>query len=315
MSDGAQFGRAASLIVSKGEQALDLSDVHFRFKTVNQDVESPNNAWIRVYNLSATTARLVREEFDRVTIDAGYADNRAVVFQGDVKQYRVGRENATDTYLDILAADGDLAYNFALLNKTMAAGWTHAQAMREAIGAMAEKGLQGGYINEKGLLGGTVPNPRGKVLFGLPRVILRSSTRATGSTWSVENGRVNIVPLDGYVPGDAVVLNSLTGLVGIPEQTVDGVHAKCLLNPRIVVGGLVQIDNASVNQTINRNPSAPVPYNQWTGLQLLADVSADGLYRVFVAEHEGDTRGPAWHTSLVLLAVNPTTRKVVNPNG
>ena len=42
-------------------------------------------------------------------------------------------------------------------------------------------------------------------------------------------------------------------------------------------------------------------------------MSADGFYRVFVAEHEGDTRGQAWYTNLILLAVNPTTRKVVNP--
>lgn len=312
-----QYRRRGTLVVSKsnGDQdALDLSEVHFRFSTSAQDVESPANAEIRLYNLSDSTIQLVRTEFDTVTLQAGYDANYGVIFRGTIKQFRTGRETPTDRYLDLLAADGDLAYNFATISKTLAAGWTHVQAMKEAANAMAAKGVSLGYIDEGGLLGGTVPNPRGKVLFGLPRVIMRQSAASVNASWSIENGRVNVVPLESYKPGEVVVLNAQTGLIGLPEQTVDGVRVRCLLNPRITTGSLVQIDNRSVNQTLQANPNAaPIPYNQWAGLQQLATVAADGLYRVFVVEHEGDMRGQAWYSNLICLAVNPATKKVINP--
>ena len=41
---------------------------------------------------------------------------------GLIKQVRIGRENGTDTFLNIAAADGDKAYNFAVVNATLAAG-------------------------------------------------------------------------------------------------------------------------------------------------------------------------------------------------
>ena len=176
---------------------------------------------------------------------------------------------------------------------------------------MTEYGVSEGYVDERGLLGGVIPNPRGKVLWGLPRAHLRASCLSTGSSWTINKGKVDVLPLSGYKPGEAVVLTSQTGLIGRPEQTNDGIRARCLLNPRIDVGALVQIDNRSINLTLNQSPSqAPVPFNQWTGIQNLASVTADGIYRVYVAEHKGDTRGQEWYTDLTCLAVNPSTDRV-----
>lgn len=291
---------------------MDLSNLQFSFKTSQQDAESPNSCAIRVYNLSAATlAAVTKDEYNRVILQAGYTTAFGVIFDGTIKQFRIGKVNATDTYLDILAAEGDLAYNFSLVNKTLAAGWTHVDALKEARAAMAGQGVVQEHIDEKGLLGGTVPNARGKVMWGLPRAALRQTTTSVGASWFIDKNTMVVLPLDGYLPGAALVLNSRTGLIGLPEQTAEGVMATCLLNPKLVLGGLVQIDNASVNQTIQQNPSAgPLAYNQWAGLQLLASVTADGFYRVFVIEHEGDTRGMAWHSHLTCLAVNPATKKV-----
>lgn len=308
-----QYKRKATLVVSASgtTTGLDLSEAHFRFSTSSQDVESPAACFVRVYNLSDATMNRIRGEFDRVTLQAGYESNYGVIFDGSIKQYRLGRENATDRYIDILAADGDLGYNYSTINKTLAAGWTQEQTIKEAVAAMLGKGVTEGFIDSQGLLGGTVPNPRGKVLFGLPRVILRQATASVGASWNIDQGKVNVIGLESYKPGEVVVLNALTGLIGLPEQTLEGVRARCLINPKLTVGGLVQIDNKSINQTVQQNPdAAPIPFNQWTGLQLLATVSKDGLYRVFTTEHEGDTRGNAWYTNLVCLAVNPSTQKV-----
>lgn len=307
-----QYLRSASLLVLNGTRALDLSQLQFTFHAAQQDVESPNNCAIRVFNLSHQTARLVQDEFSTVVVQAGYGSGPpAEVFRGDIKQFRRGRLNATDTYLDILAADGDKAYNFAVVNKSLSAASTPAQRFGVLAAAMAAQGVATGYVMP--FAGGVLP--RGKVLFGMARARMRDCAASQFATWSVQNGRLQMVALDSYLPGEAVVLNSFTGLIGIPEQTENGISARCLLNPKVRIGGLVKIDNVTINTTIQRDPNAaPVPFNQYTGLQLLADISADGVYRLYVAEFRGDTRGADWYTDMVMLSVNQAT-KTVKPYG
>lgn len=307
---GKLFGRKASLLLVQGDKALDLSEMRFRFKTAQEDAEAPGNCEIRIWNLSEATVKKIRGEYTQVVLQAGYQQAPfGVIFKGTIKQYRIGREpDAVNTYLDILAADGDEAYNFATISRTLAAGSSPGDRIAAAVAAMGDKGVKGGELlipSTGGIL------PRGKVLFGMAKAILRTETQTIGATWSIQKGFVNVIPLDGYLPGDAVVLNALSGLIGRPEQTIDGLKARCLINPKIIVGGLVKIDNKSINQTLQQNPdAAPLAYNQYAGLQKLATVTNDGIYRVYVVENTGDTRGQEWYADIVCLTVNPVTQTV-----
>lgn len=310
--DNEQYLRKCSLLVVGAGDALDLSALRVTFETKQEDEESPNNAQVRVYNLAPETMTRIQKEYTRVILQAGYDGNFGVIFDGTIKQFRIGKEDSTTTYMDLLAADGDRAYNWATVSKSLAAGSTPAQRISALVGAMAPQGVTPGQIIIPENTGGVLP--RGRVLFGLARNALRDQVRSTGSTWSIQNGQVNVIPLDGYLPGEAVVLNARTGLIGRAEQTQEGVRARSLINPRIVQGGLVKIDNASINQTVQQKdfaiPGAQLPYNQYAGIQQFADVTADGLYRVYVAEFKGDTRGLPWWEDLILLAVDPSTQKV-----
>lgn len=298
------------------DNAIDLSDFRFTFKVGQEDIETPNNARIRVFNLSDSTVKKIRGEFSRVVLQAGYEEQFGIIFDGTIKQFGIGRMNATDTYLDILAADGDTAYNFATINTSLEASATApANQIKLAVNAMAPQGVDLGFFDTNGLIGGTNPNPRGKVMFGMVRHQMRNLTNSVGATWSIQNGKVNVIPLTGYLPGEVIKMNSLTGMVGIPEQQVDGIHLRSLLNPRIVPGQLIEIDNASVNKILAQNPNAgPLqnfPFDQRAALpSLLASVTNDGIYRVFVCEHEGDTRGQPWYSDLTCLAVDPVSLKV-----
>lgn len=306
------FGRRCSLLVSNGVDALELSDLRVTFETRQEDEESPNNCKIRVYNLGRDQMQLIQDEYTEVILQAGYwGAPFGVIFKGQIKQFRKGREDSKTTYLDILAADGDEAYNFAMVNRTLVAGSDPKQRVAAIAQAMGAKGVEPGSIEIPGT-GGILP--RGKVLFGLARVAMRQETRARGATWNINNGQVNVVPLDSYLPGEAVVLTVQTGLIGRPEQTEGGLRATCLINPRITVGGLVKIDNGSINQTIQQRgfavPGAQIPYDRYAGIQQFADITADGLYRAYVVECVGDTRGQDWYMHLVLLAVDPVTLKL-----
>lgn len=308
------FNRRCKLLVTAKGRVLDLSDFRIKFKVEAQDEEHPNNAAIRVYNLSPQTIAEIRKNFVGVVLQAGYGDAFGVIFDGTIKQYRIGRENATDTYCDILAADGDLGYNWGTVNTTLAAGSTPVDRIKAVASGMAQYDVKppdsadlASVPNAGGIL------PRGKVLFGMARTMMRDETATQRMTWGIYNGRLQIAPLDSYQPGTAVVLTGETGLIGRPEQTSDGIKARCLINPRIVLGGLVKIDNKTINQTVAQSPTAAglVPYNQYAGVQMLADIASDGIYRVYVAEYEGDTFGQPFYCDLTLLAVDPVSKTLI----
>lgn len=292
-----QWLRKCSLAVApeKGGEGLDFTELRVRFSVRRADIQTPNTLEARVWNVSEETANKVQKEFTRVVLQAGYEyGNYGILFDGNVKQIRWGRENQTDTYMDILAADGDEAYNFAVVNTTLAAGSQPTDHAWAAQAAMAEHGIKKGFMptaDEPKL-------PRGKVMFGMSRDYLRDASAATNCSWSIQDGYLQLVPLTGYLPGEAVVLTAKTGMVGMPEQTQDGIRVKCLLNPMIKVGGRVQIDNKSV-QRMRIDMS-------YTAINFFPKVADDGFYRVLVAEHHGDTRSTEWYSDLICLALDDT---------
>lgn len=295
-----QWLRKIGLTVTAGEKALDLSNMQVRFRTTQMDVEGgyPPGAYIRVYNLSDQTARQVSEEYQKVILQAGYEQGEfASIFEGTIKHIRRGRLNAVDAYLDILAADGDLA-RYAVLNKSLAAGWTS----KDVAGAINDvTSPMGTPVDQSGLTGG-VTGIRGKVLFGLAYAHAESLATTEASTWSIVDGKMVFTKLTSYRPGEAVVLNADSGMIGVPESTIEGIEVKCLLNPKIKMGTRVHIDNKSINTTTVKEPGFP----RFGDRPYFATVTQDGFYRVCVVEHMGDTRGNEWYSSLLCLALDPS---------
>lgn len=307
----AQFLRKASLILKKGGQALDLSAFRFAFTTSQADLPSPSNCEIHVFNLSQDTMQQIQGEYSEVVVQAGYQNgNFGIIFRGDVRHYRISRPDGTTNQLDIMAADGERAFNNAMVQKSLAAGATVTDQIEAVREGFKSWGLDIGY---NGIApGDAIALGRGKTMFGLARTALTSITRANHATWSISDGKINILPLDGYLPGEVIKLNRDTGLIGRPEQMQEGIKVRCLLNPRIVPGRLIQIDQKSVNRTIVAGGNKlQLAYNSRTQPLYLPEVAMDGYYRVFVTEHFGDTRNPQpWYTELTCLAANAVTFKV-----
>lgn len=293
-----QYKRFCSLVVSGGDgEGLDLSELRIEFSVRQWDIQTPNSAEIRIWNLKPETSKRVEKEFTRVTLQAGYEGADAgIIFDGTIVQIRRGRTNATDTFLDISAADGDAAYNFAIVSATLAAGSKPEDRLKAIAAAMEKHEVTQGPLPEDGL--GDATLPRAKVMFGMAQDHMRDLTDSTLTTWSIQNGKIQVVKKDGYLPDEAVVLNSQTGLIGLPEQTEDGINARCLLNPKLKVSGRVQINNASVQR-------AAVSL-QYTAVNYFPSVAEDGFYRIVVIDHMGDTRGDSWYSDMVCVSIDET---------
>jgi hypothetical protein len=307
-----QFLRFGQLVVSKGGQGLDLSNLRFRFEVKASDVETPNTLVVRVYNLADQTVNTIIQEYDTVTLTAGFVNgNKGNIFQGDIKQFYFGKERNVDSFLEIRAGDGDQAYNFSVINQTFPAGTTDQQQLSAIASSMGlpVANSANGFISTGGIL------PRGKTLFGMARIHMGDLTKKNDCRWSIQNGVVTVVPNTGYLPGTAVEINFATGMIGTPEQTDNGIIVRCLLNPLIRIGQSVKINNRDINQANIKSQFFP----SFTSQYYPATVANDGLYRVLVAEHSGDTRGHGddWYTELTCLNIDPSspTTNAVLANG
>ncbi|OXJ16640.1 phage protein [Burkholderia sp. HI2500] len=298
-----QFGRKVSLIIGPDSgDALDLSGLRIVFRVQRGDLQTPNSARIRVYNVSDNTAQRAAAEFTRVVLQAGYEGNYGIIFDGSIIQVRRGRESPTDTYIDITAADGDMAYNFAVVNTTLAAGSTHADVVNACLNAMGKFGVTAGYIVDLP----ANPLPRGQVLFGMARDHLETVARSTQTLWSIQDGQLQIVPETSYVPGEIPVINAKSGMVGLPEQTQNGITVRMLLNPAVKIGRLIQLDNSSIQRYEFSLSSADAIASRNTALQ--NRINGDGFYYVMTNEFWGDTRGNDWYNEVICLAVDATAQ-------
>ena len=309
---GKQFLRTGKLFLSDGKHVLDLSEMHFRFLVDSADEESPNNATIRVYNIGSELTSSILNQYNAVALQAGYQDNNAIIFQGTVKQYRHGRENNVDSFIEIRAASDDIPYNFTIptavnIDKNDLKQKEILDVLTTKMSVKIPKTTMANVLRVTGL-----PLLRGKVMFGVPKAYIRDMATTLNSSWSIRDGELFITQQDGYIPGQIIVLNSATGLVGVPEATENGIEIRCLINPRLFIGGLVALNNGDlVDSTILNNVGFPGYKTQ----SFVAAKADDGQYRILTLQHEGDTRGQAWYSTMTCLKLDTSSEnapKVIN---
>lgn len=298
-----QWIRKISLRVGNDEKAIDLSQLRVRFNVRRGDVDTPNTASIRVYNVSDKTAKTIQVsgEYTHVCLEAGYEGSFGVVFDGTITQVRIGRESQTDTYIDLSVADGDSAYNFAIINKSLAAGSTADEQVDVLASAMEPHGVTQGYrpeLSQNKL-------PRGKVMFGEVKKYLSPIIRNQEAKWSIQDGRLTIIPFENYIPSEAIEVTSQTGMIGLPESTIGGLNVTVLINPKIRIGTVIHINNASIQQ-YEYSQNVKQGAGNFTASKGGARIDDDGLYYVMVAEYVGDTHGQEWYSKLTCLAVDAT---------
>ncbi|RQZ27472.1 hypothetical protein DIE16_31355 [Burkholderia sp. Bp9090] len=295
-----QWLRSAQLVIGDNAgNGLDLSQLHITFSVKGATTQTMKQASVRIYNAAPTTLLRIQQEFTRISLSAGYESDGTEgimqIFAGSISKIRQGRQNATDTFIDMDCFDSDQAYNWSVTNATLAAGWSPDDMHRTLSQSVGLYGVNAG-------LKPTLPQvklPRGRVLYGMTRDHLRGLANFVGCDWNLQDGQLNLVPWNGYLPGEALVLSPSTGLIGTPDLTIEGIIVRCLLNPRIKSGMRIQIDNSYITDTVVKTPVTQ---------QDIAMPSLDprGIYKVLYVVHNGDTRGQSWQTEMVCAAIDGT---------
>ena len=245
----------------------------------------------------------------RVIIEAGYQNHHGIIFQGDLWWKSVGRESETETFRPLVAATGDRARQYAVVNVSVAKGASQREIFDKVLDAMKEKGVGAKQTVMVPFMDSRLP--RGKVMFRMATDAMNGIADTNNFDWGYGvDGLVAIPKTPTYDPNEKViVLNADTGLIGRPTLDEDGLDVQALLNPNLEIGAKIQIDNASVQRN---NYDTTVSEDAVTKNQAVTDafLSADGVYQVISREHVGDTRGEDWYTNLIVVGVNSASRPI-----
>ncbi len=293
-----QWLRKCVLKIEGAGEDIDMSELRIRFQVEGALTDFSNIAYISVTNLSDRTAQKIHEEGKQVTLEAGYEDGYGIIFKGNIFQKRGNaRETPTEKVFQITGKSGDRGLVYGVVNKTLSAGHTWRDQVDVALDVLKPFGITAGHIADLG----SQTFPRARSLFGQARDLLRTITQSTGTTFHIADQKLNIVKSNETLPGEAFVLNSNTGMIGMPVQTLGGVQVRMLLNPRVAPGTRLKIDQKSIVQAQLDPSGTPGSYVNNMSFPALA---TDGLYKVVTRDHIGDTRGQPWYTDVSCVSLN-----------
>lgn len=263
-----QFGRQWQLDISNESETLSISQLRIAFhidKTIN---EKPNPAKIEIWNLNRNHInQLLSGHFKSVSLAVGYTQLTRL-YSGDIIKVFI-RRDGLDFILQLECGDGHQAYTTARSAITLKSGASDEDIIKAVQQTLPK--VQLGEI----VLSNQRKLPRGRVLNGDSREILNRVARNHQADWSIQDGQLIFLPKENVLNGEAVVLSQQTGLVGSPEQTDDGLTLRCLLNPLLRIGSVVQLESI-------------LPYFK-------------GEYKIVKLSHSGDGLNGDWLSEMMVV--------------
>lgn len=243
------------------------------FKVEASLAKAVNTADISVTNLAESTRAKVSEKGIATTLQVGYSGRVFTIFGGKLEAGKSRREGV-DWVTSFQSTDGAQQLRAARVNLS----FKRVSAI-EAFGRVADTlGLGLGNavqkMREGNIRGALERFDNGLVLSGSSQRELDRLAKTFGYNWSVQNGQLQLLgPLDAIEPGDAIALNSRSGMIGSPESGEKGiVEVRSLLIPQLTPGRVVVLEARQLS----------------------------GNYRVEKVTYQGDTRGRDWYADLEL---------------
>jgi hypothetical protein len=236
---------------------------------------TPNSTSLHIYNLNEQSRRRFERLYSIVVLKAGYESNAEVIFRGNVSRTITTKEGP-DYITAIEAMDGLFSYQNLRTDISYRPGTLKNQAYQTLTEAFAGAGIGKGEI--RGIP--TDGYNQGLVLTGSAVDSIRKLCEQDGLAFSIQDGRLTILPKDGSSSDEIVVVSPDSGLIGTPHLRDTGITIKSLMNPKIRPWGKVSVLSKFLfNPKDNQN----IP---------------GGVYTAIKVTHSGDTFGGDWFTTV-----------------
>lgn len=239
---GAFFGAVAP-------NALVVENLRITWSVKKDGASKPNTATITVDNLAEASRAEVGRLPKRMALEVGYNGRLRQLWVGDLTYASHDKMGVTWT-TTLVGADGTRAFKHALVNRSMVAGTTVLQAVREAAAAL---GLEvPAAVTTRPDMARQFVN--GVSLFGRAAAEMTKLLEPLGLSWSIQDGELAILDAVSVRPGEALVLDQAAGLIGSPSLGAPDkpgarptLSARCLTYPEIQPGRLLSVRSRTVN--------------------------------------------------------------------
>ena len=261
------FGRVARLQIQPPSGAgVEIDGLRIRFR-VRRIPGKQDSATLDVWGLGLDTYQQIGNYQTITRLVAGYDDGPlGEVCQGQTVRDSVRRQSTDGEVVTTWQVQESATY---FQDVRLAAAWSGSVTSDELLAYVAR---QIGATPAYQAAPRTVTYSRGYALPPDWRAALTSIARDAGARWSIANGRLVLVPLDGSaVRVRAIVLGPDSGLIGWPQQSDGGnIVVRSLLQPGLLPGDAVRIEGDTL----------------------------PGDYVVQELEHSGDSWGDDWSTTI-----------------
>lgn len=213
------------------------------FDITRTTLSSINVCQIRLYNLSDKSRNSLRYNlynwglYRPLELRAGYQNDLGILFKGNVQQCWSVREGV-NFITQIECYDG----GFASTNGKVDAQFPAGTNERVLLNSLITSGLPNVKLGSVGNFSGTLS--RSASFTGNTVQVL---TEYTGGAFFIDNEKAYALKTDEYrpAPGPIIVINSASGLLGTPTLEQNVARFDMLFEPKLEVGGLVQIQSTT----------------------------------------------------------------------
>lgn len=258
----------------KDEKGIVSDGLRMTFSIEKTSEPNPNKSTITVYNLAPDTLALLKKPKCTVQLRAGFGgligpEVIGNLYTGDVFKTKTDK-SGPDYITTIESADGLAAMQSQTLDMSFAEGAKTSSIIDKVIDSF---GLGKGTVQ----IDDDQQYQSGLTLSGDSKNSMDTVTKKAGLEWSVQDGKIQVLPVNSSTRESAILLTSDSGLIGSPqrsgfsssqEKKKEGVEFKSLLNPGLKIGRLVKIDSKFI----------------------------DGFFIVRKLTHKGDTISGDWLT-------------------
>lgn len=238
------FKGEAYLEVIYGKEAIvyDQKTDAGRMLQVDFDIKmsrskTPNQGVVAIYNLSETDRRRIERDAKSIRLFAGYDGDNKMIFTGDVVFVSSVKESV-DWKTEIKAGDGWRSFSQSITSRNYAAG-TPIRTIVEQTARDMGIALKESANILKGTVDGSI------TLHGKSQLALDQVVRNAGGEWSIQDNELQITPITKPVDGEAIVLDSSSGLLEAPAISEKGVTIRCQLHPDLRPGKVVKLESSS----------------------------------------------------------------------
>lgn len=249
------FDRVAVLTIGQ----IRVERLRIAFNVTKTAKPEPNKASIKVYNLSEEhrgyLSELSASGVD-TQLEAGYRAGTSIIYRGSLQRVFTMRDKA-DLVTTLETADGVKQVQQSRVSVSVQKGATNKDVLAKVARAV---GVSDGNLPDAlAKLGGASVFLNGAVFFGSAADEMTRLCRSLDLTWSIQDGKLQVLARGAAVEGVAIRLSKDSGLINEPSIDPKGkLQGSMLIQPDVFPGRLVKLEgervkgNFKLDQTVHQ---------------------------------------------------------------